>query len=111
YATAYDTMLGAGWDFGDDRATIEGHIVDLASEMYENFRDPDSASGFTRLHQNNHRSKSGAAMVVAAIAVAEYTPQPGTDPREVRDPARWVDYGLDQIDLVMRHALITGDGA
>ena len=111
YATAYDTMLGAGWDFGADRATIEGNIVDLASEMYENFVDPDTVGGTTRLHQNNHRSKSGAAMVVAAIAVAEYTPPPGTDPRGVRDPAVWLEYGLDQVDLVMRHVLVTGDGA
>jgi len=111
YATAYDTMLGAGWDFGNDRATIEGKIVDLASEMYENFVNPDSAGGFTRLHQNNHRSKSGAAMVVAAIAVAEYTPPPGSDPRNVREPTLWLEYGLDQVDLIMRHVLVTGDGA
>jgi len=111
YATAYDTMLGAGWDFGADRATIEGHIVDLASEMYENYFDPDSASGFTRLHQNNHRSKVGAAMVVAAIAVAESTPTPGSDPRNVRDPSAWLEYGLDQVDLIMRHVLVAGDGA
>jgi hypothetical protein len=111
YATAYDTLLGAGWDFGADRAVIEQHIVDLASELYENFYDPDTVGGLTLLHQNNHRSKSGAAMVVAAIAVAEYTPAPGTDPRNVRDPARWLEYGLDQVDLVMRHVLVTGDGA
>ncbi|MBY0277044.1 heparinase II/III family protein [Candidatus Binatia bacterium] len=111
YATAYDTMLGAGWDFGSDRAAIEQHIVDLASEMYENYVDPDTASGFTRLHQNNHRAKSAAAMATAAIAVAEYTPPPGSDPRGVRDPARWLEYGLDQMDLVMRHVLVTADGA
>ena len=111
YATAYDTMLGAGWDFGADRATIEQSIVDLASEMYENYLDPDTASGFTRLHQNNHRAKSGAAMVVAAIAVAEFTPAPGSDPRDVREPTRWLEYGLDQVDLIMRHVLVTGDGA
>ena len=111
YATAYDTMLGAGWDFGADRAAIEENIVDLASEMYENYRDPDTVGGATRLHQNNHRAKSGAAMALAAIAVAEYTPPPGSDPRGVRDPALWLEYGLDQVDLVMRHALVTGDGA
>ena len=111
YATAYDTMLGAGWDFGADGPTVERNIVDLASEMYENFLDPDTVGGATRLHQNNHRAKSGAAMVVAAIAVADYTPPPGSDPRGVRDPALWLEYGLDQVDLVMRHVLVTGDGA
>jgi hypothetical protein len=111
YATAYDTMLGAGWEFGADQATIERHIVDLASEMYENFVDPDSVGGATLLHQNNHRSKSGAAMVVAAIAVAEFTPEPGSDPRNVREPTLWLEYGLDQVDLIMRHVLVTGDGA
>jgi len=111
YATAYDTMLGAGWDFGAHRATIEHNIVDLASELYENFVDPSSASNFTTLHQNNHRSKSGAAMVVAAIAVAEFTPEPGSDPRNVREPSLWLEYGLDQVDLIMRHVLVAGDGA
>src|SRR5690606_36973039 len=108
---AYDTMLGAGWDFGADFPTVERNIVDLASEMYENFLDPDTVGGATRLHQNNHRAKSGAAMVVAAIAVADYTPPPGSDPRGVRDPALWLEYRLDQVDLVMRHVLVTGDGA
>lgn len=111
YATAYDTMLGAGWDFGADGAAIEQSIVDLAAEMYENFVDPDTVGGLTRLHQNNHRAKSAAAMATAAIAVAEYTPPSGTDPRDVRDPSRWLEYGLDQVDLVMRHVLVTGDGA
>jgi len=111
YATAYDTMLGAGWDFGAAEAVIREHIVDLASEMYENFFDPSSANDFTLLHQNNHRSKSGASMVVAAIAVAEYTPAPGSDPRNVREPTLWLEYGLDQVDLIMRYVLGTGDGA
>ena len=111
YATAYDTMRGAGDDFGADETAIVANLVALASELYENYADPDSASGFSRLHQNNHRSKSGAALAIAAIALAEYTPEPGSDPRGVREPAIWFGYGLDQVDLIMRYALVSGDGA
>ena len=111
YATAYDTLLGAGYDFGADGPVIEQHIVDLASELYDNYVHPETAQSFALLHQNNHRAKTGAALVVAALAVAEYTPPAGSDPRQVRDPARWLEYGLDQADLIMRYGLVTGDGA
>ncbi|MGH7789878.1 MAG: heparinase II/III domain-containing protein [Candidatus Binatia bacterium] len=111
YATAYDTLRGAGFDFGPDEAAIVGNLAALAGELYENYRDPASAGDYTTLHHNNHRSKSGAALAVAGIALAEYTPEPGSDPRGVREPAAWIDYGLDQADLVMRIVLVTGDGA
>ena len=111
YATAYDTLLGAGYDFGADAARIENNLVALAAELYDNYLNPGSAGFYTNLHQNNHRSKSGAALVVAGIAVAEYAAAPGTDPRAIRDPAAWIDYGLDQVDALMRYVLVTGDGA
>lgn len=111
YATAYDTMLGAGWDFGVDEPLIVERIAALASELYENYEYPETASGFSNLHQNNHRSKTGASVATAAIVLAEYTPAPGSDPSQVREPAIWVEFGLDQIDLVMRYALGTTDGA
>jgi hypothetical protein len=111
YATAYDTLLGAGYDLGDAAPTIVRNLVDLASELYDNYVHPETASTFTNLHQNNHRSKSGAALVVAAIALAYYTPDAGTDPRGVREPTAWLEYGLDQVDLIMRYVLVTGDGA
>jgi hypothetical protein len=111
WASAYDALLGAGYDFGASRATVEGRLVDLASELYDNYANPETADGRALEHQNNHRSKSGAALVVAAIAVAEYTPPPGSDPRGVRDPALWLEYGLDQVDLMLRWVNVAGDGA
>jgi hypothetical protein len=111
YAVAYDTMLGAGYDFGADEAVIVERLASLATELYDNFVNPSTASSFALLHWNNHRSKTGAALVAAAIALAEYEPQPGTDPRGVRDPAAWLDYGLDQLDLILRWVCVTGDGA
>ena len=111
YATAYDTLLGAGYDFGPDAAAIEQRIADLASEVYDNYVHPETAQDYALLHQNNHRSKTGAALVIAAVAVAEYDPPPDGDPRQVRDPAQWLAYGLDQADIMMRYVLVTGDGA
>lgn len=111
YASAYDTLLGAGVDLGADEAAIVANLTALAGELYENYVDPASASGYATLHQNNHRSKTGAALATAAIALADYTPPAGSDPRGVREPARWLAYGLEQIDLVMRYALVSGDGA
>ncbi len=111
YATAYDALRGAGYDFGADNPVIVEHIVDLASELYDNYVHPETAQNYALLHQNNHRAKTGAALVIAAVAVAEYDPPAGSDPRQVRDPAQWLAYGLDQADLIMRYALVTGDGA
>lgn len=111
YAVAYDTLLGAGYDFGADHATIEARLVELAAEVYENYIRPETAGNWANLHQNNHRSKTGAALVVAGLALAEYDPPPGSDPRDIRSPQSWVDYGLDLVDLVTRWVLVTGDGS
>jgi len=111
YATAYDTVLGAGYDFGADASRVEDNLVTLAAELYDNYVNPGSASFYTNLHQNNHRSKSGAALVVAGIAMAEYTAPAAADPRGIRDPSAWIAYGLDQVDALMRYVLVTGDGA
>lgn len=109
YATAYDALRGAGYDFGADAAAVAARIADLAAELYDNYVHPETAQGYALLHQNNHRAKTGSALVFAAIALAEYAPD--DDPRGVRDPAQWLAYGLDQVDLIMRYALVTGDGA
>jgi hypothetical protein len=111
YATAFDLLLGAGYAFGADEAIITENIADLASELYENYIDPDTAGGFALLHQNNHRSKTGASLLVAGLVLAEYEVDPATDPRGVREPTAWIEYGLDLMDLILRYALVTGDGA
>ena len=111
WASAYDALLGAGYDLGDAKLVIEGRIADLASELYDNFVHPETASNRALDHQNNHRSKTAASLVVAAIAIAEYTPAAGSDPRGVRDPAAWLEWGLEQVDLVVRFVTVAGDGA
>lgn len=110
WASAYDALAGAGYDFGADEAAIVEGIADVASELYLNYTRPETASGYAMLHQNNHRSKSGAALALAGIALAEYEPAPGTDPEGIRNPALWIDHGAGLVDLIVRVALNTGDG-
>jgi hypothetical protein len=109
WAIAYDTLAGAGYDFGGDEPEIVERIANLASELYLNYTQPITTLNVVLLHQNNHRSKSGASMAMAGIALAEYVA--AADPDGIRDPADWIEYGLDQFDNVVRIALDPGDGA
>lgn len=102
-ATAYDTLLGAGYDLGADRTEIVRRLAAVTTELRQNFVDPDSAGGYTRLHQNNHRTKSGTALAVAAAALADDVPQ--------ATARAWFDTGVDYVDDMLRHVLVTGDGA
>lgn len=110
YATAYDTMLGAGYDFGADEATIRTNLTDLASELYHDYRNPEIVHSYTAVLPNNHRSKSAAALGVAALALFETPPSPGAPPSDVRDPAAWLNFALDQVDLVARWTYLAGGG-
>ena len=102
-AVTYDLLLGAGYDLGEDRAAIVARLQSVTDELWRNFTDPSTASGFTTLHQNNHRSKSGAAMALAAIALADDVP--------AEQARRWFDTGAAEVDDVLRYMLVTGDGA
>ena len=107
YATAYDTLAGAGYPFEPgDEAEIVRRLQLLAGSLYETYVD-----GHAFLHQNNHRSKGGASLVVAGVALAEVTSDPATDPDGYLDPANWIDRGLQEVDKIMRWALVAGDGA
>ncbi len=110
WASAYDALKAAGYDFGGDEAAIVEGIADIASELYLNYTQPLTATNFALLHQNNHRSKSGASLALAGIALAEYEAPAGSDPAGLRDPANWIDYGVDQADMILRVALNSGDG-
>lgn len=111
WASAYDALVGAGYDLFEAKLLIEERIANLASELYDNFVHPETAFDRALDHQNNHRSKSAASLVIAAIAIAEYAPEPGSDPRGVRDPAAWLGWGLATVDEVVRFVTLAGDGA
>jgi hypothetical protein len=112
-AMAYDTLAGTGYDFGPHEGTIVGNLVALTSDFFHHYVYPGehpfpaSASIFL---VNNHRSKGAASIGIAALVLAEHRPGPGDDPR-LTDPARWLDFALDRVDLVQRHTYGTQDGA
>jgi hypothetical protein len=110
YATAYDALLGAGYDFGAADATIRTNITDLAAELYLNFRDPESVANVTFVLPNNHRSKSAAALGVAALALFDSVPPQGAAPADDRAPAAWLAFALDQVDLVQRWTYVSPSG-
>ena len=111
YSTAYDTLLGAHYAFGADEAAIRAHITDLASELYDDYVNPDHAGGLTRVLPNNHRSKSAAALGVAALALLQSAPPQGAPPADVRSPAAWLDFAIDQVDVVEGWTFTSADGA
>jgi hypothetical protein len=111
YATAYDTLLGAGYAFTpEDEATIRTNITDLAAELYENYTVVGSAGGAATVLPNNHRSKSAAALGVAALALLDTAPPQGAPPADFRAPAAWLAFAIDQVDLVQRWTFVTPDG-
>jgi LPXTG-motif cell wall-anchored protein len=114
-AAAYDNLAGGGYDFGGVEPSIIDNLVALTAEFYANYNDPNSANiwiaGASRFAVNNHRSKGAASIAVAAMVLAEYTAPPGSDPDHRKEPARWLDFGLDRVDLVQRYTYGAGDGA
>ena len=65
--------------------------------------------------RNELRRSAGCALLDAlgrrGCAGLPTAAEPGGDPRGVREPADWLAYGLDQLDLMMRYVLVAGDGA
>jgi hypothetical protein len=110
WATAYDTLVGAGHDFGANDLPIRSKLALLAGSLYRDFANPSLASNYTAVLPNNHRSKSAAAIGVAGIALAEYRPLPATDPAHYFDPAKWLEFGIDQVELVEGWLYGSGDG-
>lgn len=114
YATAYDLLAGAGYDFAGSEPAIRARLVAFASEFYSHFLYPDlvTSNPFETTDKlvNNHLSKSASALGVAAIVLAEHTPAPGSDPARVGDPADWMAWALERLDTVLRFTFVTGDG-
>ena len=88
YSTAYDTLVGAGYAFGADEQAIRTHITDLAAELYDDYLNPGHVSGSTLVLPNNHRSKSAAALGVAALAVPRRVTAAGPAARRHPVPRR-----------------------
>jgi hypothetical protein len=110
YSGAYDTMLGAGYDFGAADAAIRTNITDLAAEFYRNYVHPETAGHFADTLPNNHRSKSAAGLGVAALVMLDAAPAEGAPPDDERDPAAWLAFALDQVDLVQRWTFVAPGG-
>ena len=69
-----------------------------------------SAGGAATVLPNNHRSKSAAALGVAALALLDTAPAPGAPPADFRAPAAWLAFAIDQVDLVQRWTFVAPDG-
>lgn len=111
YASGYDTLLGAGYAFTpEDELAIRTRISDLAAELYANYVHPETAGGASIVLPNNHRSKSAAALGVAALALLDTAPAEGTPPDDIRSPAAWLAFALDQVDLIQRWTYVAPDG-
>lgn len=100
HAVALDLLLGAGYDLGEHRADVVAALAGAAGELHLNYVDPSTADGNADIHQNNHRSKSGMAMVVAAVVLAD----------DVPDARAWFDDGVLLVEDVVRHIVVAGDG-
>ncbi|MFZ1863664.1 MAG: heparinase II/III family protein [Polyangiales bacterium] len=112
WASAYDTLVGAGYSLApDEEQEVQRNLIELTSALYENYRDPATASGFPLLHQNNHRAKVGCAFITAAMVLAEHTPDPG-DSRalEYEDPSKWAVYGFELLERILEYSHLTQDG-
>lgn len=112
-SAAYDALAGAGYDFAGYEPAIVDNIATLTTEFFHNYNDPTNPNpnilAMTLFATNNHRSKSAASMGVAALAL-EGSPVSGIEPGGWRDPARWLDFGLERVDLVQRWTYGAGDG-
>gem|GEM_PF-2284278 len=114
-AMAYDNLLGGGYDFGANGASVVDNLTTLAGEFYSHYNQPASPNvwimGATKFAVNNHRSKGSTALGAAGIVLHDYEAPAGTDPSGWKDPAAWLDFGLERTDRVLRWTYGAGDGA
>ncbi|MGD8607703.1 MAG: heparinase II/III family protein [Myxococcales bacterium] len=112
WATAYDALIGAGYPMTpQDEQEIRTNLIELTSALYENYRDPATASGFPTLHQNNHRAKVGCAFITAAMVLAEHEPDSTQDRAVLYEaPEKWAVYGFELLERVLEYSHLTEDG-
>lgn len=108
WADTLDLLLGADLDvLGPARSQAIQSLADLAADFYADYNLTNWL--FLRSEVNNHRSKSAAALGIAAIVLnGESFAEPSDDGRY--DPARWLDFAIRFSDLVQRDLLTDTDG-
>jgi MYXO-CTERM domain-containing protein len=108
WADTLDLLLGADRDvLGDERgAAIQG-VADLAADFYADFHAANWI--YTRSLVNNHRSKSAAALGLAAIVLNGEDFEVAFDDGRY-EPQRWMEFAVLNCDMVLRDILSDADG-
>jgi len=108
WSDTLDLLLGADADIlGTDRPVAVQNVADLAADFYADYNL--SNWQFLRAETANHRSKSAAALGIAAIVLnGEDFADPSQDERY--DPARWIDFAVRNLDFVVRDILTDNNG-
>ena len=97
-ATAYDTLAGAGYDFGATEATVVDNLVTWTAEFHRDYQP------LLNFLTNNHLAKGAASIGTAAIALAG---APGTNPAQLDT---WLDFAMKNVEQVVRYTEGSGDG-
>ncbi len=108
WADTLDLLLGADRDaLGEEReAAIQG-VADLAADFWADFERDNWL--YMRSLVNNHRSKSAAALGIAAIVLNGERFEDKADDGRYR-LGNWVDFALRYVDFVVRDTLTDADG-
>lgn len=108
WADTLDLLLGADLDvLKEKRAEAVQRVADLAADFYADFHITDWL--FTRSLVNNHRTKTAAALGLAALAVngEAFTARVGDGRYQ---PSLWLDSALRNLDFTARDILTDEDG-
>ena len=84
-ATAVPTAAG--------RITADRGPRAVTGELYTNYVVPATAANAAALNQNNHRTKSGAAVAIAAVALGGDVP--------AAEGRAWWDWGSAEVDDIL----------
>ncbi|MBN2498124.1 MAG: heparinase II/III family protein [Deltaproteobacteria bacterium] len=107
YATAYDLLAGAGYPF-DDAAAIEDRLAAFTADFF--YKWTVRHWDVSRSANENHGSKTGAAIGLAGIVLNGYDRQVGGGLDGYADPVDWIDFGLATAHSLGLEALTAVDG-